>query len=505
MWTPVRVAPAVAKGSADLPRMALESDGTAVAAWAENNTVRAATRLPGRGFGAPRAIATSSTLAVPDAAVAVGTRALVLLHAQQGIRRHARRLVGHRRLGRRARAGGGDHGADHRGHGRAARRRQRARRLRRRQLADDDLERGAHRPPAAGRRPATSRCRRRSRSSSSCTSSRCPTAAPCCSFLGQGPAAGDVPRPYAAVRSAAGVWSALVPLDPGAVVACDDLGLAVDAPATPTPRGASPTAACAPRRCRSAAPSASRRRPRPTARTPRVAAAPAAAACCWAGSTSSGAPALQHLGVGAGRPRHRRSRRRSRPRRRRSRASRSPTRPRPRRSSPRRPARERAALGHRRARATGGGDPVGEQSVRTGLTEPVGSPQLAMSALGAFALWVEGNVDRRLGHRSRPPARARARQAEEDRDRRARAVLGARERHLVADHDVTWRYGDGTSERGASVRHAYSRAGSLPRHGHRAATPPATRRSARSWSSPLPLASPPDGSLATATASGLSV
>ena len=48
-------------------------------------------------------------------------------------------------------------------------------------------------------------------------------------FLGQGPAAGDVPRPYAAVRSAAGVWGALVSLDPGAVVACSDIGLAVDA------------------------------------------------------------------------------------------------------------------------------------------------------------------------------------------------------------------------------------------------------------------------------------
>ncbi len=49
------------------PRLALESDGTAVATWAEDGTVRAATRLPGKSFGAPRAIATSSTLAVPDA------------------------------------------------------------------------------------------------------------------------------------------------------------------------------------------------------------------------------------------------------------------------------------------------------------------------------------------------------------------------------------------------------------------------------------------------------
>ena len=30
--------------------------------------------------------------------------------------------------------------------------------------------------------------------------------------------------------------------------------------------------------------------------------------------------------------------------------------------------------------------------MRTGLTEPAGSPQLAMGALGALALWVEGNA-----------------------------------------------------------------------------------------------------------------
>ena len=84
VWTPVRVAPAIAKGSADLPRLALESDGTAVAAWTENGSVRAAARAPGKSFGAPRAIASSSTLAVPDDAVALGTHALLLLHAQQG-------------------------------------------------------------------------------------------------------------------------------------------------------------------------------------------------------------------------------------------------------------------------------------------------------------------------------------------------------------------------------------------------------------------------------------
>ena len=84
VWAPVRVAPALVRGSADLPRVALESDGTAVAAWTEDGAVRAATRAPGKLFGAPRAIATSSTLAVPDDAVALGTSALLLLHAQQG-------------------------------------------------------------------------------------------------------------------------------------------------------------------------------------------------------------------------------------------------------------------------------------------------------------------------------------------------------------------------------------------------------------------------------------
>src|SRR4029077_21181424 len=84
VWAPVRVAPAPTRGSADLPRLALESDGTAVGAWTENGSVRAATRAPGKTFMSMRAIGTSSTLAVPDDAVALGTHALVLLHAQQG-------------------------------------------------------------------------------------------------------------------------------------------------------------------------------------------------------------------------------------------------------------------------------------------------------------------------------------------------------------------------------------------------------------------------------------
>ena len=148
VWTPVRVAPAIAHGSADLPHLAMEADGTAVAAWTEAGTVRAATRAPGTMFGAPRAVATSSTLAVPDDTVAVGTRALVLLHAQQGVGATLVAALGLRARGRRARAGCGDDGADHGGFGRPARRRQCARGLRRRHLADDDLER---RPRRRGR------------------------------------------------------------------------------------------------------------------------------------------------------------------------------------------------------------------------------------------------------------------------------------------------------------------------------------------------------------------
>jgi len=55
---PVRVAPPP-RERADLPRLALESDGTAVGAWTENGSVRVATRAPGKTFGSMRAIAMS--------------------------------------------------------------------------------------------------------------------------------------------------------------------------------------------------------------------------------------------------------------------------------------------------------------------------------------------------------------------------------------------------------------------------------------------------------------
>ena len=305
-------------------------------------------------------------------------------------------------------------------------------------------------------------------------------------FLGQGPAAGDVPRPYAALRSAAGAWAAPVALDPSAVVACADLGLAVDAARRRLRRLERV------RRARAHVDAARRRRVRRRADrgldsphaarrgAPRLA---GAAACCWPGSTS---PACPCCAPPSGRRRASRPppRRRCRAPRRRSRASRSPTRPRPRRSSPRRRARApRSAPGTDVLERPAAATPWTVQNVRTGLTEPVGSPQLAMGPLGALALWVEGNVDRRLGHRPRPAAHARARQAQEGRHRRARAVLGARERHLVADRRrhlaLRRRHERARRERAARLRAR----GHVPRHGASSTTRPATPRSARSSSS----------------------
>ena len=392
VWSPVRVAPAIAKGSADLPRLALESDGTAVATWAEGGTVRAATRLPGKGFGAPRAIATSSTLAVPDAAVAVGTRGLVLLHAQQG---SGATLVAASVTG--ASVGGPEQAAATtapitEADGGAARRRQCARRLRRRADADDDLERGARRSRrlGAGRRrdvAADGHAR--------------PATAPLAAARRQrrpdvprpGPGSGRRPRPYAAVRSVAGVWGALVSLDPGAVVACSDIGLAVDAAGNTyaawsvsdgrvrtslLPAGGGFSAALT---------------TAVTARTPRLAAAPGGGVLLgWIDVATPTAPALktaEWAPAGFAAP-----------------------------IATALPAAattlDSLALADSTAASaivtettgtgatqTSGVDvlersaastPWTTQNVRTGLAEPVGSPQLAMGALGAIALWVEGNV-----------------------------------------------------------------------------------------------------------------
>jgi hypothetical protein len=460
VWAPVRVAPAVARGSADLPRLALESDGTAVAAWAENGTVRAATRAPGKAFGAPRAIATSSTLAVPDAAVAVGTRALLLLHAQQGT---GATLIA-------AAVTGPSVGGPEQAAATTAPITEAAAALR-----ADGSALAAY---AVAQSPMTISSAARAATGGWSPAgdvvlpptvtlvqqlhlAALPDGGAVLLFLGQGPAAGDVPRPYAVVRSAAGAWAAPVALDPTAVVACADLGLAVDVlgnayavwsvsdgrvRTATLPAGGAFTAA---------------QTTALTARTPRVAAAPAAGGVllAWldvsaqpvlrtaewtptglaaaastslptaataleslalADSTAASAIVTETTGTGA--------------------AQRSGT-----------------DVLERTATAT----PWTVQNVRTGLAEPVGSPQLAMGAQGALALWVEGNVVVASGtDHGLPRVLALAKPK--------KVGIGVLAPFSVRPSDawspitdVTWRYGDGTTERGASVRHAYSRAGSF--------------------------------------------
>lgn len=460
VWTPIRVAPAVTKGSADLPQMALESDGTAVAAWSENNSVRAATRLPGGTFGAPHAIGTSTTLAVPDATVSVGLRALVLLHSQQGT---GATLVASSVAG--ASVGPPEQAAATTAPitEAAAALRADASALAVYAVATSPMTiSSAARTPAGGWAPAgditlppTVTLVQQLRLQP------LPNGGAVLLFLGQGAAAGDVPRPYAALRSAAGVWSALVPLDPGATTASDDLGLGVDAAGN-----AYAAWSLADGRVRtSTMPAAGAFTVAATtataARTPRIAVAPAGGGVLLAWIDVSGAPVLRTsewtaagLATAASTP--------------------LPTAA---------TTLESLALGDTTAasaivtESTGAGaaqtfgtdvlerpataTPWAVQNVRTGLTEPVGSPQLAMSALGAFALWVEGNVIVASGtDHALPRVLAIAKPK-----KIGIGVLGPYSLRATDSWspiaDVTWRYGDGTTERGASVRHAYSHAGSF--------------------------------------------
>jgi hypothetical protein len=101
------------------------------------------------------------------------------------------------------------------------------------------------------------------------------------------------------------------------------------------------------------------------------------------------------------------------------------------------------------------------QNVRSGLVEPVGSPQLAMGAVGALALWVEGNVIVASGtDQGLPRVLALARPRNIGIGVLAPFAVSASDTWSPIT-DVTWNYGDGTSERGASVRHGYARAGSF--------------------------------------------
>ena len=465
VWTPVRVAPATAKGSADLPRLALESDSTAVAAWTENGSVRAATRAPGKAFGAPRAIATSSTLALTDDVVALGTRALVLLHAQQGT---GATLVASSVTG--AAVGPPEQAAA--------------------TTAPITEAAGALRSDASAlavyavaSSPMTISSAARTSAGGWSPAGDVPLPASVTLvqqlqlallhdgsavllFLGQGPAAGDVPRPYAALRSAAGAWAAPVALDPTAVVACADLGLAVDAAgvayavwsvsdgrvrASTLPAGGAFGAA---------------QTVASTARTPRVAGSPDAAGAAGGGVLlawldTSGQPVLRTaewtpagIAPAASTP--------------------LPSSATTLESLALAPSTAASAIvtettGTGTAQRSGtdvlerpaAATPWTVQSVRTGLTEPAGSPQLAMGALGALALWVEGNVIVASGtDHGLPRVDALAKPK-----KIGIGVLGPFSVRATDTWspivDVTWRYGDGTSEHGASVRHAYTRAGAF--------------------------------------------
>jgi hypothetical protein len=465
VWTPVRVAPVITRGSADLPRLALESDGTAVAAWTENGTVRAATRAPGKLFGAPRAIAASSTLALPDDAVALGTRALLLLHAQQGT---GATLVASSVTG--ASVGPPEQAAattapitEAAGGLRAD-----ASALAVYAVASAPMTiASAARTPAGGWAPAGEIALPASVTLVQQLQLVLLTdGGAVLLFLGQGPAAGDLPRPYAAVRSAAGAWAAPVALDPTAVVACADPGLAIDANGvvyvvwsvsdgrvrtSTLPVGGAfsaaqttATAARTPRVAGASGPTG------PTgggvllawldisgqpvlrsaewtpagiataASTPLASAATTLESLALAPSTAASAIVTETTGTGA--------------------AQRSGT-----------------DVLERPATAT----PWTAQNVRTGLTEPVGSPQLAMGALGALALWVEGNVIVASGtDHALPRIEALAKPLKV-----GIGVLGPFSVRASDTWspvvDVTWRFGDGTSEHGTTVRHSFSRAGAF--------------------------------------------
>ena len=333
------------QGSADLPHLALESDGTAVAAWTEGGTVRAATRAPGQDLRRRRARSRRARRSpCPIDAVAVGTRALVLLHAQQGTGATLVAASVDRRVRRRARAGGRDDGADHRGRGGL---RADGSALAAYAVAQSPMTiSSAARAAAGGWAPAgdVALPGRASRSSSSCSSRSCPTAARCCcsSARGRRRATCRVPTPRCARPRASGrrpSRSIRPPSWPAPIS-----GSRSTRRATPTPSGACPTAACAPRCGRSAAPSRAAQTTALTGRTPRVAGAPDAAGPAGSGvllglDRRLGPARAAHRRVDAGGRRHRRLDRRCRARRRRSRASRSPPRPPPRRSSRRRPAR----------------------------------------------------------------------------------------------------------------------------------------------------------------------
>jgi PKD domain len=464
VWAPVRVAPSIARGSADLPRLALEADGTAVAAWTEDGSVRAATRAPGKVFGPRRAIAASATLAVPDQVVALGARALVLLHTQQG---SGATLVA-------SSVTGPSVGLPEQAAATTMPITEASGALR-----GDSSALAAY---AVAQSPMTISSAARGASGGWAPAGDVPLPASITLvqqlhlallpdgsavllFLGQGASAGDVPRPYAAVRSAAGAWGAPTALDPGAVVACADVGLATDASGTAyavwsVSDGRVRTSVRPPGGAFAAAQTNAL-----SARTPHVAGASDTAGAAGTGVLLawidvSGQPVLRTAewtpaGVAA---------------------AASTVLPSAAATLDSLALSPSAAASAIVTETTGTGatqrsgtdvlerpasaTPWTLQNVRSGLAEPVGSPQLAMGSLGALALWVEGNVIVASGtDHSLPRVESLSKPRKV-----GTGVLGPYSVRATDAWspivDVTWRYGDGSSEHGVSVRHAYARPGS---------------------------------------------
>ena len=352
--------------------------------------------------------------------------------------------------------------------GRAAHRRQRARGVRRGHVADDALERRAHAPPAAGRRPATSRCR------AAVTLVQQLQLA----LLPDGSAVLALPRPGACGRRrAAAVRRRALGRGRlgGARAARSGSRRGVRRPRPggrrrrqwPTRSGASPTAACAPRRLRAGGAFGAAQTVATSGRTPRVAGAsgptgpsgggvllawldisgqpvlrtaewtPSGVATAASTPLPSAATTLESLALAADDGRlgdrdrddgHGR----------------------------------RTALRRGRARAAGDGDAV-DGAERAHRPDRAGRLAAARDGLPGRAGAVgRGQRDRRLGHRPRPAAHRRAGQAHEDRHRRARG----RSRCAPATpgrRSSTSRGATATARpsTGRRVRHAYARAGAF--------------------------------------------
>ena len=197
VWSPVRVAPAIARGSADLPGSRWKSDGTAVAAWTEDGACALRRALPASLRPAPRDRRQLDAGGAGRGRRPRHARARPPAHPA-GHRRHARRLLGGRRI-RRRRPSRPPRPRCRSPRPQAALRSdaQRARRLRRRArrpMTISSAARARRRRLVAGRRRPLPRAVTLVQQ---LQLALLPDGSAVLLFLGQGPAAGDVPRPYA--------------------------------------------------------------------------------------------------------------------------------------------------------------------------------------------------------------------------------------------------------------------------------------------------------------------